>query len=362
MQTKKITITLLAVNFFISSCGVSIQTNHTATPTPVIITATLPPTQTPRPSETPLPATPQPTITSIEGRTSTQLNIRSEPSTAGEVIGIIPANSAVQIIGRDAGENWWLILYPQANSGKGWVTAQYVETAGRPEVPVMRGDGSVPSNGNNGVVIQQLNIRSGPGTNFDSIGILNVNDAVTLTGKNRGNSWLQIEYAAGSDGKGWVNAGYVRTDRVDILPIVSELGDVIGTVTMLDTPLPSTPTLVPASMDFDSADAPLRSVVFEAAGITSLLYNGDISAPSGDIEDWLAITPYTNAILITIQCVGSATIQIDIGEIDQPFECNSGQQIVHVLAGKKMLIHVLAISNSGELQYASYTISIFSMP
>ena len=279
MQPKTSTTLLFALSLLISDCGISIQASNTETPAPVIITVTLPPTQTARPSETPVPSTPSPLAISVEGRTSTQVNI-----------------------------------------------------------------------------------RSGPGTNFDSIGILNANDTVTLTGKNRESSWLQIEYAAGSDGKGWVSAGYIKADGMDALPIVSELGDLIGTATPLDTPLPSPPTLVPASPDFDSAETPLRSVTLEPTGTTSLLFSDDISAPTGDTDDWLAITPFTNTLLVDMQCVGSATLQLDISGVDQPVACNSGQQVVHVSADKPLLFHVQADLNSNELQHTRYTISIVSVP
>ncbi|HSQ40554.1 MAG TPA: SH3 domain-containing protein, partial [Anaerolineales bacterium] len=106
MQIKSAVFHLITISFLAAGCSVSIQTElPTTTPQP-IITATLPPSLTPYPSGTPLPPPPTPTVAPVQGTTSTQLNVRAEPSTASEVLGIIAANQSVQIIGQDPGGNW----------------------------------------------------------------------------------------------------------------------------------------------------------------------------------------------------------------------------------------------------------------
>jgi uncharacterized protein YraI len=299
-----------------------------------------------------------PRATPVSGITSTQLNVRAEPSTASEVLGIIAANASVQIIGQDAGGNWWQITYEAGVDGKGWVTAQYVETAGKPEVPVIGGEGTNPGSGKNAVVIQQLNIRSGPGTSFNSLGILNANDVVSLTGKNRDGIWLQIEFAGGPDGKGWVNAAFVKADTLDTLPIVSDLGEVVGTGTPMDTPFPPTPTIVPASMDFDSADAPLKTILLDRVGTQTLIYNGDVSVPNGDAEDWIAFTPYDNFVLVSIQCSGNGSLRVEVPGSGSNLTCNDMTQAVPVQAGIVYLVHIEAMPSSGSLQYINYTLTI----
>src|SRR5215213_7954557 len=106
-----------------------------ATPTAFILTSTISPILTSVPTQTLLPPLPQPTITPVEGISSTQINVRSEASTVGNVLGMIPPNTKVEIIGKDPAGSWWQIIYPQGTDGKGWVTAQYVTTVGTPEVP-----------------------------------------------------------------------------------------------------------------------------------------------------------------------------------------------------------------------------------
>ena len=327
----------------------------------MVVTETVPSTFTPYPTETPLPHPTQPTVIPVEGITSAQLNVRVGPSTASTVLGIIPANSKVQIIGKDIGEGWWQVVYESGNEEKGWVTAQYVETASRPDVPVVGSDGTNPQSANMAVVIQQLNIRSGPGTSFNSLGILNVNDVVLLTGKNENGTWLQIDLPPGPNGKGWINSEFVKANDVDSLPVISDSGEVIGTGTPADTPLPPTPTLVPAPMDFDSPDNPIKTVLLGGVGTHTALYNGDVSAPAGDKEDWVQITPFTTHILLEITCRGNEPY-INLTQNGQiigssgSLHCNT-QEIINVTPDTPMTIHVQASAENTQ-SYSSYIIKV----
>jgi len=363
VSNKLIRSFIILTTLWLAGCTVEVRAESTATVAPIIITATLPPTLIPRPSETPLPPPPQPTIAPVQGTTNTQLNVRAEPSTTSEVLGIIPAQASVQIVGKDPGENWWQIIYEAGVDGKGWVTAQYVETATRPDVPTIGGAGADPNAGNSAIIIQQLNIRSGPATNFNSLGVLNANDVVTLTGKNQNGTWLQIEFTDGPEGKGWVNSGFVKADNVDALPIISDLGEVVGTGTPMDTPPPPTPTLVPAALDFDSAETPIKTVLLEGVIAQTVLYNGDVSAPDGDTDDWIAVTTYGNTVFMSIQCQGSNNLQIDITETATQLICNDILKAVPVKENTELLIHIRAVSpQAGILQYTNYTLTIKASP
>ena len=336
-----------------------------ATPTAFIITSTLPPTRIPPPSETPLPPPPQPIApraTPVEGTSSTQINVRSEPSTASDVLGILPANTKVQIVGKDPGENWWQILYPKGKDGKGWVAAQYVSTAGEPDVPVIGGAGSNPNNGNTAIIQQQLNIRSGPGAGFNSIGMLNPQDVVNLIGKDSNGAWLQIEFASGPAGKGWINAAFAQAQGVENLPIVTEAGLIVGTGTPTGIPPTPTATILPARLDNDSQDAPLVNVKFDPAGTKALIYNGDVSAPEGDMEDWIAFMPYAENIFISLACKGNGPLIAEVLENALPLntviECGDEMKQIHVQAASEYLIHLQANQSSSGVQYINYTITI----
>ena len=359
-----------------AGCGIEIIANQATTPTFQVITATLPASATALAilSETPLPLPvgQTPTVTPVEGLTSTQLNVRADPSTASEVLGILPANITVQIVGKDPGGNWWQILYPetQANEGKGWVTAQYVSTADAAQIPVIGGGGPNPASPNTAVAIiqQQLNVRSGPGTSFNSLGTLNPEDVVALTGKDTNGAWLQIEYSAGPEGKGWINAAFAQAQGVDLnrLPIVSEAGQVIGTGTPVDTPLPPTPTVVPAPNDNDSAQSPASDVVFTANGTHALQFTSDVSSPTGDADDWIQFTPFTSRIILELTCTGNGLITAELLQNNQSvpgwemMTCGA-RSILTTQTGRTYQIHVQAAASAG-LHYTQFTLKITSIP
>ena len=328
-----------------------------------VLTATLQPTLTPRPTETPLPPAPTPTITPVEGTASTQLNVRAEPSTASTVLGIIPPNTRVEIIGKDPGGSWWQVLYPAGTQEKGWVTAQYVTTGSTPEVPVIGGEETNPNEGNVAIVQQQLNVRSGPGADFNSLGTLNPQDVARLMGKDANGAWLQIEFTAGPDGKGWISAAFVQAKGVESLPILTESGAVIGTGTPVDTPQPPTPTLVPAPIDGDSAQSPAVKVILSVAGSRSFHYSSDVSSPDGDNEDWVQFASFSQRTLLSLDCFGNGVPTLEVLQNNRSVqEVNCGEKVVvNTVPAGIYMVHIESSSGS-NLQYARYILRVISIP
>ncbi len=341
----------------LTACG---SPSNIATPTLFIITSTLPPSAPPPPTSTPPPPAPTSTPVPIEGTTSTQLNVRGEPSTASSPLGLIAPSAKVQIIGKDPSGNWYQVLFAQSPDGKGWVTAQYVQVENKDAIPIM---GGASASGSSGVIVQQVNVRSGPGTEFDSLGTLNAKDVVTLTGKDSDGAWLQIEFKNGADGKGWLAAAYVQASGIENLPIVAQSGDVVGTATPTMIPATITPTLVPAIQDGDSAQSPAVNVTFSPSGTSSLIYSSDVSAPNGDAEDWIAFTPYTSSVMVSLTCVGNGELKVELLQNSAPLRnwnglnCGETQQL-DLSKGQTYLVHLSASSAQGGLAYVHYTISI----
>jgi uncharacterized protein YraI len=357
-------VVFIALSVLSTGCGAEIRVEAT----PLIVTSTVPATLAQAPSETPLSPPSQPTIAPVEGLTSTQVNVRAEPSTASNVLGMIPPNTRVEITGKDPGESWWQINYPPGVDGKAWVTAQYVTTASTPEVPIIGGKEVDPTNGNVAVVQEQLNIRSGPGTDFNSLGTLNPQDVVNLTGKDPNGGWLQIEFAAGPEGKGWINAAFVQAQGMDLsgLPIITEEGQIVGTGTPTGIPPTPTATLVPAWGDDDSPTHPVASVIFEPAGTQTLIYNGDVSSPQGDSEDWISFQPYTSLVFASLECNGSDSLGIELMENTQPasldLACGDQMKEILVKAGSNYLLHLESILTTGNLKYTNYILVIQTQP
>ena len=277
-------------------------------------------------------------------------------------MGIIPPNTRVEIIGKDPGGNWWQIQYPAGTQEKGWVTSQYIISESPPEVPVIGGE-TDPNGGNVAVVQQQLNVRSGPGADFNSVGTLNPQDVASLIGKDANGAWLQIKFAAGPDGKGWVSAAFVQAKGVEGLPILTESGVVIGTGTPVDTPQPPTPTLIPAPVDGDSAQTPAVSVILSASGSHSFQYSDHVSSPDGDHEDWIQFTAFTQTTLLSLECVGIATPGFEVLQNNSRVQAAAcGEKVViNTTPGSIYLVHVES-NSTGTLQYARYILQVIAIP
>ena len=360
-MASKTTVILTTLLLFVAGCAVP-GTEAAPTSEAVPITTTLAPTSNFTPTETPLPPPPQPSATPVEGTSSTQINVRSEPSTSGNVLGMIPPNTRVQIVGKDPGGNWWQILYEQGVEGKGWVTAQYVTTANVENIPVIGGDPTDTTNGNIAIVQQQINVRSGPGTSFNSLGTLNPQDVVNLTGKDANGAWLQIAFSAGPEGKGWINTAFVRAQGVENLPIITEAGQVVGTGTPTGIPPTATPTVIPAWADQDSRSNPVASIVLEPNGTHAFIYSGDISSPQGDAEDWIQFKPSGRAILLSLTCTDSTLLEAELFEdgalVNNEVTCDEQTKRMDVNAGSNYLLHLYTSSSTDALRSVHYTIKI----
>jgi hypothetical protein len=65
----------------------------------------------------------------------------------------------------------------------------------------------------------QINVRSGPGTEYDGIGVLLMNQQAPALGRTSGGDWILIEYPGVPGSQGWVYSPLVIPGGAD-LPIV----------------------------------------------------------------------------------------------------------------------------------------------
>ena len=297
---RKYIFPLLTVILVCSGCAVNISNEGAVTATPDFVTATLPATAVPPSTQTPeqvisTPSVVETTVTvSVEGTTTTQLNVRAEPSTASETLGIISQFEMVQIIGRDASGSWYQIVYVDS---KGWVRAEYVQVNAAAEIPVIGGVAGSGS-GVSGLVIQKINIRSGPGLTFESLGTLNPKDVVFISGQDPSGKWLLIDYTNGTEGKGWAALEFLQVDDPAALPIIGD------TEKASATPAPA--GIAPAPQDGDSMQSPLATALFSTAGMNALQVSNSVSAPEGDAEDWLQFSSFSENVLVEINCSNNA--------------------------------------------------------
>ncbi len=99
------------------------------------------------------------------------------------------------------------------------------------------------------VVPDQVNVRLGPGTNYDKVGVLIAGQEVPALGRTPGGLWIQIVYPGVPGSIAWVYAPYVVLDTAQqLLPIIEPP----------PTPTPRmTPTIDPTlAAQFNLGEAP----------------------------------------------------------------------------------------------------------
>lgn len=60
---------------------------------------------------------------------------------------------------------------------------------------------------------REVNVRSGPGTDYEKLGALAVNTEVTVTGQDKESGWYQIEY---EETVGFVSDAYLGEEKVEV--------------------------------------------------------------------------------------------------------------------------------------------------
>jgi hypothetical protein len=92
------------------------------------------------------------------------------------------------------------------------------EVTAKPELPVEPTATETPSEPRAVVTHETLNVRLGPGTSYGKVGVLQLGDEVTATGRNKAGTWLAITTEDGTDG--WVYADYTSLDTaIESLPV-----------------------------------------------------------------------------------------------------------------------------------------------
>jgi len=335
--------------------------------TPDFFTATLPPTLTPQPTQvpqtlsesTPVPNAVEDTnLPPVEGMTTTQINVRAATSTASESLGMIGQFVKVQVIGKDASGSWYQVMYAESDAGKGWVRAEYVQVNAPAEIPLVvttSGSGA----GVSGLVIQKINVRNGPGIEYELLGVLNSNDVIFITGKDTNGAWIQIEFAGAPDGKGWVTAEFLQVGNIESVPLIGVAADETPTPTVA---APESIALL-AMQDGDSMQAPLAAAVFAPTGSRTLQVNGDVSAPDGDVEDWIQFSTYGEVVAIQAAC-SSNTLRVELWNNGKPADdfllsCG-GKSFVSVAANSSYFLR-LSDDSVNDAGYTNYILSVESI-
>ncbi len=146
------------------------------------------------------------------------LNVRSGPGPTYPSVAVVTSGQQLLLIGRNASATWVKVQLP--NGVQGWVNVYYVQTTvAVTTLPVV--DGGTPDPGHVVGVVNTgaVNVRTGPGAQYNSIAVLGSGTTVTLIGRNADAIWVKVRISNGVEG--WIRAEYLNTNvPVWSLPIV----------------------------------------------------------------------------------------------------------------------------------------------
>lgn len=180
------------------------------TPTPTI-------SLKPSPTKQAFPAG-TPIVTAI-GMTS----IYSGPAETFEVIALLEPGQQARVEGISEDSAWWAIDIPYLVSGRGWVQSELVlaeNTLNAREISADEQLAGEEANTIKGKALTNVNIRSGPGMNFQKMDTLEIDQEATILGKDPEGFWYLIEIPGVREEQGWVSVDYVAAQNTDTLPVV----------------------------------------------------------------------------------------------------------------------------------------------
>lgn len=154
------------------------------------------------------------------------VNVRSGPGTQYDIYGVLPAGSTATVRAVCTDFTWWAIEVPVPD-GYGWVSGDYVRTSFTETVPLVdcpEDSSPVPTAPPDQPAVTAtavVNVRSGPGTTYNSYGMLQPGQSATATGKTtnpEGELWYQIFLPTAPGGIGWVSGEFVEVSGAELLP------------------------------------------------------------------------------------------------------------------------------------------------
>lgn len=142
------------------------------------------------------------------GTTTSDLNMRQGKSVHSKVVTVIPKGASVTIL--DNTGYWFKIKY---NGHEGYSYRKYLKETNT-------SNDIFQSKENVIVTAYELNVRTGPNTNYSIIKQVKRNDSLNIVDKNKSNGWLKVQFDDGSTG--WVSGKYVTITSNDTINITSQ--------------------------------------------------------------------------------------------------------------------------------------------
>jgi heat shock protein HslJ/uncharacterized protein YraI len=158
--------------------------------------------------------------------------LRSGPTLEFPVMGVAPTGARAEVIGESQDRLWWAVRVPTslAPDGTAWVQKVFASATNTGNVPVLRTPdlprnvtAAAPASGAPALITQDtLNVRTGPGNNYPSLGRVSRGTTLAVIGVSPDREFfvVNIPTSLDSSGRGWVPARWVRTENVSNVPVV----------------------------------------------------------------------------------------------------------------------------------------------
>lgn len=290
------------------------ETQIPTQPEPTFTPLPPPATEAPLPTDIPPTVAPPQTSDEIEGNgvalqlpepeqgkpaliANTNVNVRTGPGTGYAAYGVLLEGDLAEVTGVSPDNLWWVVNYPAAALGWGWVSAEFVATSNTDDVSVIQPPPVPPTLVFTNPpkdpipqarIVDSIYLRSGPGEMFPVYGVLPAYETATVIGRTHAGDWWQIRVNSNlvPTQHGWVPAPYVRlrntryspAGRAPANPIIAQLPD------------PSEG----AAAGFPMTPVFLRSgpgLEFPALATTSPSYPAEITGISPNGEWWQVRVP-----------------------------------------------------------------------
>jgi uncharacterized protein YraI len=218
-------------------------------------------------------------------------DIHSNPGMEFYVYGVLGAGEKAEVTGVSADGLWWLISVDTIESGQGWVLADLVAAENTDGVQVIVSEEEptvdiTPASDSATVsAIANVNIRSGPGTGYGKVGLLENGQVALLLGISPDKDWWLIRVPTPEGGQGWISAQYVLAKNSGNVQVISpESGAVVDPATV-PTPEVGEPS-VTAITNVNIRSGP--DISFEVIGLLGLGQQAAVVGVDSD-GNWWAI-------------------------------------------------------------------------
>ncbi len=217
--------------------------------------------------------------------------VRSGPGDEFEEIAMLTPGQQARVIGMSADEAWWAINLPYLASGRGWILKDSVQAKNTLSVEVISGGELTEAEGGKttkGKAQVNVNVRSGPGMNFQKVGALEAEDEALIIGVDSAKDWYLIEIPGVRKEEGWVSVDYISAQNTDGLPVVRYQPP--NANRDVPTPAPGKPALM-AQAVVNIRSGP--DTIFQVLGKLEIGQQAEVVGTSAD-NRWYAIK-YTPA-------------------------------------------------------------------